>query len=82
MLPNNLTTNQFQWISIKLRLCKETLDSTTTIKIIGTREVMLHKYKMEQVAPASIADKQDILLVNACNNEPNPELMPTSAKLN
>jgi hypothetical protein len=38
------------------------------------------KYKMEQVVPALIADKQDILLASALNDEPNPE--PTLNKLN
>jgi hypothetical protein len=76
-LCNSLTTAQFQWISIELRLHKEISDSTTTIKVIGAREVMLCKYRMEQVAPASIVDKQDISLANALRDRPNPKPMPT-----
>jgi hypothetical protein len=37
---------------------------------------------MEQVASASIADKLDILLTNALNDESNHKQMPTSDKLN
>jgi hypothetical protein len=79
-LCNNSTTDQFLWILIELRLCEEISDSAITIKVIGAREVMLHKYRMEQVVPASIADKPDISLANALNDEPNPEPMRTSAK--
>jgi hypothetical protein len=35
---------------------------------------------MEQVVPALIVDKLDILLVNALNDEPNHKQMPTSDK--
>jgi hypothetical protein len=82
MLRDSSTTNQFQWILIKLRLCEEISDSATIIKVIGAREVMLHKYRMEQVAPASIVDKQDTSLANALNDEPNHEQTPTSTKCN
>jgi hypothetical protein len=82
MLCDSSTINQFQWILIELKLCEEILDSTTTIKVIGAREVMLCKYRMEQVVPASIADKLDISLTNALNIEPNHKQMPISDKLN
>jgi hypothetical protein len=67
---------------IELRLREEISDSAITIKVIGAREVMLHKYKTEQVAPASTADKLDISLVNALNDVPNHEQTPISDKLN
>jgi hypothetical protein len=82
MLRDNLTTAQFQWISIELRLREETSDSAITIEVIGTREITQHKYRMEQVVPALTADKLDILLANALNDEPNHEQTQTSAKPN
>jgi hypothetical protein len=82
MLRDNLTTAQFQWISIELKPCEEISDSAITTKVIGAREVMLCKYKTEQVAPASIAVKRDTSLVNALNGVPNHEPMLISDKRN
>jgi hypothetical protein len=82
MLHGNSTIAPFLWISIELRLREEISNSAATIRVIGTREVMLRKYKMEQVAPALTADKLDISLANAHNDEPNHELTPTFDKLN
>jgi glutaredoxin-related protein len=82
MLYNNLTTNQFQWISIELRLHEEISDSAVTIKVIGTQEVMQCKYRMKQVAPASTADKPDISLTNALNDKPSHRQMLTFNKPN
>jgi hypothetical protein len=82
MLHDSSTIVPFRWISIELKLREEISDSATTTEVIGAREIMPHKCKMEQVAPALIADKLDISLANAHSAERNHEQTRTSTKLN